>query len=241
MPAGEPEHPVDQGEVGGARGERAGRLSGFGLLDRDEALALQRIIRLVLGLGAALHERLRHRSRGGCVRFREPLSVNFQRLREGGDRRQQSLLEPDKREPKEPSVASPHVRRLRPQRLAIIQELARQQQLRRVARQILDDEGLDLPLWKLRPKVTKVRLQPPHHNRIEFARLHWDAAREALRVENFEERGERIAVAVVGRRRQEQAVLKSLGEPPDRPGELAVDRIARAARRGGVMRLVEDQ
>jgi hypothetical protein len=48
-------------------------------------------------------------------------------------------------------------------------------------------------------------------------------------------------VAVVRRRSQEQPVLEPIGEVSDRLGELAVDCIARAARRRRVMRLIEDQ
>jgi hypothetical protein len=43
------------------------------------------------------------------------------------------------------------------------------------------------------------------------------------------------------RRRQEQPVLETLGEIADGLGELAVDRITRAACRGRVVRFVEDQ
>jgi hypothetical protein len=43
------------------------------------------------------------------------------------------------------------------------------------------------------------------------------------------------------RRGQEEPVLELFGQLADGFGELAVDRIARAARRCGVMRLVEDQ
>ena len=68
-----------------------------------------------------------------------------------------------------------------------------------------------------------------------------DAAREALRVEHLEQRREAVGVAVVRRGGQEQAVLEALGQLADRPGELARDRIARAAGRRRMMRLVEDE
>ena len=68
-----------------------------------------------------------------------------------------------------------------------------------------------------------------------------DAAREALRVKHLEQAGERVGVAVVRRRGQEQPVLEAIGQIAHGPGELAVHRIACAAGRGGVVRLVQDE
>ena len=41
--------------------------------------------------------------------------------------------------------------------------------------------------------------------------MHWDATREALRVEDFQQAGKGVGVTVVRRRRQEEAVLETLG------------------------------
>ena len=68
-----------------------------------------------------------------------------------------------------------------------------------------------------------------------------DAAGEALRVEHLEQRREAVGVAVVRRGGQEQAVLETRGQLAHRPRELAGDRVARAAGRRGVVRLVEDE
>jgi len=48
-------------------------------------------------------------------------------------------------------------------------------------------------------------------------------------------------MAVMRRRRQEQAMLEPIRQVAQGPGELALDRIAATARRGGVVRLVQDQ
>ena len=69
-----------------------------------------------------------------------------------------------------------------------------------------------------------------------------DAPGEALVVEQLQQRGERLLVAVVRGRGQEQPVLEVRREPPDRLGLLRVDGVDLLRRgRGDVVRLVEDQ
>ncbi len=48
-------------------------------------------------------------------------------------------------------------------------------------------------------------------------------------------------MAVVRRSGQKEPMLETIGEPPNRAGELAVNGVARPARRRRVMRLVEDE
>ena len=67
------------------------------------------------------------------------------------------------------------------------------------------------------------------------------AAAEALRVEDLQQGGEAVGVAVVRRGREEQPVLEPRGEVADGPGDLRVDGVFLAAGRGGVVGLVEDQ
>ena len=68
-----------------------------------------------------------------------------------------------------------------------------------------------------------------------------DAAAEALRVEDLQQRREAVRVAVVRRGRQEQPVLEPRGQVADGAGDLRVDGVALAAGRGRVVGLVEDQ
>jgi hypothetical protein len=66
-------------------------------------------------------------------------------------------------------------------------------------------------------------------------------AREAVVVEQFEERGEGLQVAVVRGRGEEEAVLAVRGQQLHSPGALRVDRVlSRSGRRARVY-LVHDQ
>ena len=67
------------------------------------------------------------------------------------------------------------------------------------------------------------------------------AAREAIRVEQLEERREAVRVAVVRRGREEQPVLEAAGEVAHGARELRLDAVAPAARWRRVVRLVEDE
>ena len=101
--------------------------------------------------------------------------------------------------------------------------------------------GFDPPLREFLAEMAQVRLQAPDHHWVEVTGLDRHAACETLRIKDFKQRRERVRVAVVWGRGQEEPVLEALGEPPDRAGELAVDRVARPAGRRGVMRLIENQ
>ena len=70
---------------------------------------------------------------------------------------------------------------------------------------------------------------------------HRHAAGEALRVEDLEERREAVRMTVVRRGGQKEPVLETPGDLAHGLRELTVDGVARAARRCGVVRLVEDQ
>ena len=87
-----------------------------------------------------------------------------------------------------------------------------------------------------------VLLEPADHHVLErLLAADRDAAGEAVRVEELEQRREAVRVAVVRRGREEQPVLEAAGEVADGAGELRLDAVAAAARRRGVVRLVEDQ
>ena len=82
--------------------------------------------------------------------------MHLQRLGESGDGREKALLEADERQPHEPCLARADVRGLGAQRLPVIQQHPRQLKFRRVFREVLDDEGLDLALGEFRAKKTEV-------------------------------------------------------------------------------------
>ena len=94
---------------------------------------------------------------------------------------------------------------------------------------------------KSSPQTAQVGLQPPHHDRLEILRPHYDAAGEPLRVQHLQQCRAAIRVPVVRGGRQEQPMLEAVRELAGGPAELARDGVANARRRGGVVRLVEDE
>ncbi len=117
------------------------------------------------------------------------------------------------------------------------------QQLGAVRRQAVDRRPRRSRAPGSRPaSFAQVVLEPADHHRLELLRaLHRHAAAEALRVEDLEQRREAVRVAVVRRGRQEQPVLEARRQVAHGPRELRVDGVARAAGRGRVVRLVEDE
>ena len=100
----------------------------------------------------------------------------------------------------------------------------------------------DDPLGESSRDGPEVLLEPADHDRVEdFLGPDGDAPAEALGVEDFEQGGEAVRVPVVRRGREEQPVLEPAGQVADGPGDLRVDGVLRAARRGGVVGLVEDE
>ena len=91
------------------------------------------------------------------------------------------------------------------------------------------------------PLRRQLRLQAPHHDRVELLAVGRRAAGEPLVVEQFEQRREALRVAVVRRGGQEQLVLEVRHEQPERLGPQRVGGVPAHARRGAVVRLVHDQ
>jgi hypothetical protein len=60
-------------------------------------------------------------------------------------------------------------------------------------------------------------------------------------IEDFEERTEAVGMAVMGRGREEQAVLEAWGQVADGAGEAGVDGVTGATGGRGVVRPVEDE
>lgn len=167
--------------------------------------------------------------------------MHLQGLGEGGHGGEQALLKPREDEARLGGVTLAEPSDAPLTQVLVFGEHRRQLQLGRVARQPVDRDGIDDALREGFAQLAQVRLQATDHHGVEFLRLHRDAAREALRVEHLEQRGKAVGVAVVGRGRQEQAVLEASGEVAHGLGELTVDRIALAACGCGVVRLVDDQ
>ena len=72
-------------------------------------------------------------------------------------------------------------------------------------------------------RVDEIALQPAHHHPGELLLGREDVAREALVVEQLEQRGERLGVAVVRRGGEEQLVLEVRREQADEPRAQALD------------------
>ena len=106
----------------------------------------------------------------------------------------------------------------------------------------LEVDLADDPLGEPAGDGPEVFLEPAdHHVFEELLGPDGHAPAESLRVEDFQQGGEAVGVAVVGRGREEQPVLEPPGQVADGPGDLRVDGVFRAARRGGVVGLVEDE
>ena len=125
---------------------------------------------------------------------------------------------------------------------AVLVEKTREHELRRVLRQVLDGDSPHLPLRKAALNLPDVFLDAPNHHVIERV-LAPDRhpAGEAVWIEQLEQGGETVGMAVVRRGGQEQAVLETTSEIADRTGELRLDPVTPATRRRGVVGLVQDQ
>ena len=167
--------------------------------------------------------------------------MHGERAREGLDRRQQPLLQPDPDEFRPGPPARRFSRQASTAQLAVVGELCGEHQFRRGLGQAVDDDGLDNALGKALSAAAQILLQTADHDRFELRRLDLLAADEALRIENFHQRGKAVRVPVMRRCRQEQAVLESRRQLADCLRDLQVDGVFAAARRGGMVRLVEDQ
>ena len=123
-------------------------------------------------------------------------------------------------------------------------ELVEQRVRLPLAFRVGDGDRLGVPLGELGVAVGvgDLALHPPDDGLPLRYRVRVDAAGEPLVVDDLQQRGERLRVAVVRRRGQEQPVLEVRGEPADQLGLLGVDRVPLPRRgRGDVVRLVEDQ
>ncbi len=86
-----------------------------------------------------------------------------------------------------------------------------------------------------------VLLEPPHHDIFQHLLLGGNAAAEPLGIENLEQGGETVRMAVVRRRGEKQTVFEALGQFLHGSGGLRVDRVSLPAGWGRVVCLVQDQ
>ena len=126
-------------------------------------------------------------------------------------------------------------------KLAVFVEKLRQPKLGRIIGKAVDVLLDGRTLGKPACDFPDILLQPANDNLVAKFGSDGHPAAEALRIQDLQQRGEAIRVAVVRRRGQEEAVLEAAGEIPDCAGDFRVNGVLHAARRGGVMSLVKDK
>ena len=198
------------------------------------------------GLGC---ERIAAGGRRLAIAGREPfpllagcLAMARQRNGERLDRRQELLLQPDHQQSGRGSGARRDVSEPGLPDAAILVEQPRQHEFRRYVRQAVDHDRAHLPLRKPALQFTDVLLDAADHDVFQsvFA-AYRHATSEAVRVEQLQQGGEAVGVAVVRGGGQKQAVLEAPAQVADGAGELGLDAVAAAARRRRVVGLVQDQ
>ena len=118
----------------------------------------------------------------------------------------------------------------------------RQSKLGRGLREAVDPDWHDVALRKPALHLPDILLQTPHHHLFQVALAsNLDAAREAVRIEEFQEGGEAVGVAIVWRCRQKQPVLETRREFANGAGEPRFDAVTAAGRWRGMVCLVENQ
>ena len=140
-----------------------------------------------------------------------------------------------------PGARRPGLQPCLPQAAVFVEE-AGEDELRGVLRQAVDDDAPHVPFRKAALDRADILLDAPYHHVFESV-LSPDRhpSGEAVRVEQLEQGGEAVGMAVVGRGGEEQAVFEAPSQIANRTGELRLDAVTPAARRGGVMGFVQDQ
>lgn len=90
-------------------------------------------------------------------------------------------------------------------------------------------------------RINQIALQTADHHLTKTIFVGEDVARETLVVEQFQQRGERLGVAVVRRRGQEETMLEVWADGTDEARTLTLQRVVRACRGRDVVRFVHDQ
>ena len=140
-----------------------------------------------------------------------------------------------------PGARRPGLQPCLPQAAVFVEE-AGEDELRDVLRQAVDDDAPHVPFRKAALDRADVLLDAPYHHVFESVPSpDRHPSGEAVRVEQLEQGGEAVGMAVVGRGGEEQAVFEAPSQIANRTGELRLDAVTPAARRGGVMGFVQDQ
>ena len=160
-------------------------LPGRGL---DEVVVIQQLRRDVAPRGLLVVELLQ-----------QSLAVCCERAMERRDRREKPLLEICEQKAR-PRPAG--------RRSSVVVEHRGEPQLGRARRQSGDADRFDDALGKGLPEAAQIFFEPADHHRLKLLRIDVEAAGETLRVEDFEQGGEGVGMAVVRRRGQEQPMLE---------------------------------
>ena len=96
-------------------------------------------------------------------------------------------------------------------------------------------------MYPLPESIQLLSHRTAHHDRVEIAGCDRHAAREALRVEHFEQRREAVGMAVVGRRGEKKAVLEAMRNIAHGSRELAGNGVARSSRGRGMVGFVQNE
>ena len=108
-------------------------------------------------------------------------------------------------------------------KLPVFVEQSGKLQFGRVGRKSVDVYLNDFALRETPLYLADVLLQASYDNLIAMPRRYVDATAEALRIENFEQGGEAVGMAVVRRGRKKQSMLEAVGDVADGPGDLGID------------------
>ena len=201
------------GEAGGRGVPCAGQCFGAGA---GFVAAVEQVERGVLlrgevgGVGFGVFDRRgRCRPGDGAV---EAVDMDLQRAGEGGDRGEEALLQADEAEAclrtpgggqgGDPCLAQG----------AIVGEHRGEREFGGGFGQMVEDDRFDQAFGEAFAECAQVAFEAADHDRFEVCGPHRDPAREALRIEQFEQGGEAVRVAVMRCRREEQPMFEPVGQ-----------------------------
>ncbi len=91
------------------------------------------------------------------------------------------------------------------------------------------------------PARRQLRLEAAYHHGLQLLAVNPDAAREALAVQQFQQGGKALGIAVMGRGREEKLVLEVRRDPAQSTRAVRVGRVLSPAGGRDIMRLVYDE
>jgi hypothetical protein len=168
-------------------------------------------------------------------------AVNGERVSEGVDGREETLLEAGDEEEGFSLLAFGGGGETALTDVAVGVEEAGQGEFRGGIREVADVDLDDSAFRKSAGEGADVFLETPDHDVVEVVFEDRDAAGESLGIEQFEEGAEAVGVAVVRRGGEEKAMFEARGEVADSAGDFRVDGVAGAAGGCGVVGFVEDE